>query len=114
MPAHDAFGILLMGVGIGLVICGLPDTRFGRWFKSLFAWREIHRAGVFIYQENAVTGERRARRYLRTGYSPLDRAWLEHRPETPIPPPSDGSAVQRPSPPPMRRVRRGLGTPPLW
>lgn len=50
-----------------------------RWVRSLFAWREVFRAGVWAYEENAVTGARRARRYLGYGYSPKATNWLEGR-----------------------------------
>lgn len=46
-----------------------------RWWKSLFAWRDVRFTGVWIYQENAVTGERRA---IKVGgcYQPIDAEWL--------------------------------------
>jgi hypothetical protein len=47
-----------------------------RWLASLFAWREAFRSGVYAYEENAITGERRYHRCRRGGYSPLDIAWL--------------------------------------
>ena len=48
-----------------------------QWLRALFAWREVFRCGVYAYEENSVTGERRAYRVNSGGYSPLDRAWLE-------------------------------------
>lgn len=47
-----------------------------RWFKALFAWRPVKRAGKWVYEENAVTGRRRARS-LSAGYTPLDLDWLD-------------------------------------
>jgi hypothetical protein len=46
------------------------------WLKSLFAWRNVFDAGVYAYQENAVTGRRRALRINSGGYSPLALDWL--------------------------------------
>lgn len=31
-----------------------------RWFQSLFAWRPIRNTGVWLYEQNNVTGQRRA------------------------------------------------------
>ena len=46
------------------------------WLRSLFAWETVFRSGVFEYQENAVTGARRAYRWCGGGYSPIDMDWL--------------------------------------
>jgi hypothetical protein len=46
-----------------------------RWLKSLFAWRHAFDAGVFTYEQNEITGKRRAFR-CSNGYSPLDMQWL--------------------------------------
>lgn len=61
-----------------------------KWIKSLFAWREVRRSGVWAYYENAVTGSRRALRIWSGGYSPIDIYWLERvdPPGPPFPAPS--------------------------
>jgi hypothetical protein len=48
------------------------------WIKSLFAWRDVKWTPVWRYQENSVTGRRRAIR-CGSGYTPLDFDWLERR-----------------------------------
>ncbi|MBS7545104.1 hypothetical protein [Ancylobacter oerskovii] len=48
-----------------------------RLLKSLFAWRTVRDQGVWLYQENAVTGARRAIRQRHTVWSPIDLEWLE-------------------------------------
>ncbi len=47
-----------------------------RLIKSLFAWRDVNIEGKWLYQENAITGRRRAVS-LSGGYSPLDFDWLD-------------------------------------
>jgi hypothetical protein len=47
-----------------------------RWLRSLFAWRFVRVSGIWEYEENAVTGARRASNWCRGGYSPLDWHWL--------------------------------------
>jgi hypothetical protein len=49
------------------------------WLRSLFAWRTVRDSGVYLYQENAVTGARRAMRYNVGGAQPLDHDWLDRR-----------------------------------
>lgn len=62
---------------------------------STFAWRHVQTKGVWRYEENSVTGERRALRDQPWGHSPLDEAWLGGR-ECIMPPlPSQGSAAKR-------------------
>jgi hypothetical protein len=57
------------------------------WLRSLFAWRTVRDSGVYLYQENAVTGARRAMRYNVGGAQPLDHDWLDRRlPRPRIPP----------------------------
>jgi len=48
-----------------------------RWVRSWFAWRRVFVAGVWLYEENAVTGRRRASRINRGGYSPVAFDWLD-------------------------------------
>jgi hypothetical protein len=48
-----------------------------RWIKSLFAWETRRDTGVWIYQENMVTGARRIVRIARAGHQPCDFSWLE-------------------------------------
>ena len=47
-----------------------------RWLRSLFAWRDAFCTGVWLYQENSVTGRRRLVRVLDHGHQPIDRRWL--------------------------------------
>jgi hypothetical protein len=65
-----------------------------KWLKSLFAWQEVFRAGVYIYEENKVTGKRRCFRYIKSGYSPRDMDWLEKRDPKQLVPPIGGSYVR--------------------
>jgi hypothetical protein len=44
--------------------------------RSWFAWKDIRDSGVWLYQENTITGSRRAIRLSRT-WQPLDVEWLE-------------------------------------
>lgn len=46
-----------------------------RWFKSLSAWRAIRNSSVWLYEQNEITGQRRAT--LISGcYQPLDWDFL--------------------------------------
>jgi hypothetical protein len=67
---------------------------FVRWVRSLFAWRTIRDTGIWIYQENVVTGERRALRHVGVAkcYQPVAHHWLQGR----------DWDQPRPSPPPSR------------
>lgn len=47
------------------------------FIRSLFAWRTIRDHGMWRYQENGVTGARRALRIEDEAYAPLDVRWLE-------------------------------------
>lgn len=46
-----------------------------RFLRSLFAWRDHHQCGAWLYQENMITGDRRAFQ-IYTGYSPIDRTFI--------------------------------------
>lgn len=46
-----------------------------RWFRSLFAWREYRHSGVWLYEQNDVTGHRRAFK-VSSCYQPVDLEWL--------------------------------------
>ena len=50
-----------------------------RWLKIQFAWRQVRDSGVYIYEENEITGQRRVIPYS-LAYQPLDRVWLANRP----------------------------------
>jgi hypothetical protein len=50
-----------------------------RWLRAIFAWRDVKDNGTWAYQQNAVTGERRAVR-IGACWSPKDFDWLERRP----------------------------------
>lgn len=47
-----------------------------RFVRALFGWRVHHFAGCWRYDQNAVTGQRRAAIAIVGGYSPLDFEWL--------------------------------------
>lgn len=48
-----------------------------RFFREAFRWKTVRDTGVFLYQENAVTGRRRVRRYRPDGYQPVNQRWLD-------------------------------------
>ncbi len=48
-----------------------------RFIRSLFAWRTVRVAGVYAYEQNAITGARRAVRINSGGHSPVDLDWLD-------------------------------------
>jgi len=58
-----------------------------RWLRSLLAWRVAFKAGCYVYEENAITGQRRHFRIIRGGYSPVDRHWLDGGARGWMPPP---------------------------
>lgn len=51
-----------------------------RALRSLFAWRIVRETPVYVYQENTVTGRRRAVRVVPGGYVPINEQWLEGGP----------------------------------
>jgi hypothetical protein len=59
------------------------------WFRALFAWETCRDTGVWLYQENKLTGARRIIRISYFGYQPIDNRWLnaktsgQHRISTP-------------------------------
>lgn len=46
-----------------------------RRIKAFFAWRDYRHNGVWLYQENMITGQRRALK-VSSCYQPLDLEWL--------------------------------------
>jgi hypothetical protein len=48
-----------------------------RWVRSWFAWNRVFVAGVWLYEQNTVTGRRRASRIDSSGYSPINFDWLD-------------------------------------
>lgn len=48
-----------------------------RWLRAIFAWETRRDTGVWLYQENAVTGQRRITRISPCGYQPSDFGWLK-------------------------------------
>lgn len=63
-----------------------------RWWRSLFAWQTVMRLGVYAYEQNEVTGARRAVRLTTGCHSPIDQIWLDtgerskpSRPPSPAP-----------------------------
>jgi len=42
-----------------------------------FAWRTVREKGGYAYQENDLTGARRAVRLQNKGYTPCDLGWVE-------------------------------------
>ena len=57
-----------------------PRSTISIWsrLRSWWAWKEIEDAGVWVYFENAVTGERKA---VDKGgcWQPIDYMWLAER-----------------------------------
>ena len=47
-----------------------------KWIRSLFAWQDVISTTVWLYQENAITGQRRALR-VGSGYQPIWLRWIE-------------------------------------
>jgi len=45
---------------------------------ALFAWRQVHGVGgiAWKYEENAITGQRRATLQTPCGYQPINYEWL--------------------------------------
>lgn len=72
-------------------------TRIIRWFRSLGAWRVVHQSAVHDYEQNQVTGKRRAIRRMAGGHCPVDTFWLAGHSDTPfsrvLSPPTGGSGV---------------------
>ena len=67
---------LFAGSIVGLVMLNRPKPgHFIIWLRSFGRWRTVADLGAWRYQENTVTGQRRALR-IYTGYSALDSAWL--------------------------------------
>lgn len=48
-----------------------------RWLKSLFAWRDLRRVGVWVLSENAVTGQRCAT-WVGGCYGPLATGFIRN------------------------------------
>jgi len=46
--------------------------------RAVFAWLEVRSTGVWAYEENDITGRRRAIR-VGAGHQPVDGDWLERR-----------------------------------
>lgn len=68
--------------------------RLWDFLRTPFAWREVRDSGVWLYEENEITGARRALRVSRC-YQPQDFDWLDgggfdRRPR----PPTTGSGVR--------------------
>ncbi len=55
-------------------------SRLLQAIRALFAWRTVRDSGVYLYQENAITGARRTVQYS-GGYQPKDFAWLTRVPD---------------------------------
>ena len=56
--------------------------------KEGLAWRKVDKGnGHWIYEENSITGQRRAYRNVQGGYVPLDKSWLEGKENVPFNPP---------------------------
>lgn len=49
--------------------------RLINWARSLAAWREVGRRGVWRYDQNLITGQRRATRIVEL-YGPIDRVFI--------------------------------------
>ena len=62
-----------------------------------FAWKTVRDTGVWIYQENSRTHNRRAIHLRNSGHQPCDWDWLQKKIPNPLLPPSGGSAAMRPA-----------------
>lgn len=51
-------------------------ARLALAFAALFAWRTSFQTPVWLYEENEITGDRRAVRVARGERIPLDLEWL--------------------------------------
>lgn len=51
-------------------------VRFTSLLRAPFAWRSVSILGVWDYQENGITGARRAVRAMEGGWQPKDQIWL--------------------------------------
>lgn len=67
-------------------------NQVSRWWKSLFAWRHVDDLGVWRYEENTVTGKRRAIR-IAACHGPQHSQWLK------------GGKWERTRPPPPTGVK---------
>lgn len=73
-----------------------------RWMRSLLAWRVVDDTGVWIYEQNSITGNRRIVRRSYSVHQPVNRAWLKGGPlEIPRRPPGAEWADTRPLPKPV-------------
>ena len=58
----------------------MPPIQVGLWarMRAAFAWKMVKDSGVWVYYENAITGERKA---LDKGgcWQPIDYLWLAER-----------------------------------
>lgn len=48
-----------------------------REIKIFLAWRVVHETQCWLYEENAITGDRRAT-WLGAGYSPCNQHFIEN------------------------------------
>ena len=46
-----------------------------RWLKSLFAWRPVRNTGVWLYEENEITGQRCATE-IGSCWQPLNHSFM--------------------------------------
>lgn len=53
-----------------------------RWLKSIFAWRTVADTGVWLYEQNDITGARRVCR-VGGGHQPQAMGWVERRTDDP-------------------------------
>jgi len=60
-----------------------------RWLCGLLAWRNVEGGGLsWQYQENAITGARRAFCLVAGGHVPRPQRWLDRREHEPLRPPN--------------------------
>lgn len=92
LEGTETWGRVIIGCGLAMIVWSVAGFRklaieddgdavegvgVIRWVRALFAWRTVRDRGVWRYQENRITGKRRAQRMQATGHQPVDRAWLE-------------------------------------
>lgn len=54
-----------------------PAVMFFIKIAALFAWSPVRDSGVWMYEQNEITGKRRATRYNYNVWQPLDANWLK-------------------------------------
>ena len=69
-----------------------------RSIRALFAWKTVFYSGFYCYQENSVTGKRRAveAHAWTEGWAPRDVQWLEGGERSKLPTPPKQRTIPKP------------------